>query len=74
MAGTSGTFVLLMDVDPPLHLDSGSILFAKPRNRHIDNPMLPATPARQPVVIEIHETQGILSEIESIVLMWTITE
>jgi hypothetical protein len=57
-----------MDVDPPLHVDSGPILFAKPGAVHIDNSMLPAILARQPVVIEIDETQGVLSEIENTVL------
>jgi hypothetical protein len=35
---------------------------------HVDNSMLPAILARQPVVIEIDETQRILSEIENTVL------
>ena len=54
--------VLLMDVEPPLHVDSGPILFAKPGTVHIDNSMLPAILARQPVVIEIDETQGVLRD------------
>ena len=54
-----------MDVDPPLHVDSGPILFAKPGAVHIDNSMLPAILARQPVVIEIDATQGTLSELKT---------
>jgi hypothetical protein len=60
--------VLLMDVDPPLYVDSGPIRFARPRTMHVDNSILPAILARQPVVIEIDETQRILSEIENTVL------
>ena len=54
-----------MDVDPPLNVDSKAILFAKLRTVRTDNSMLPATLARQPVVIEIDETREVLSEIES---------
>ena len=54
-----------MDVDPPLHVDSGPIFFAKPGAAHIDNSMLPAILARQPVVIEIDATQGTLSELKT---------
>ena len=54
--------VLFTDVDPPLHVDGGAILFAKPGTVHIDNSMLPAILARQSVVIEIDGTQGVLSE------------
>src|ERR1700722_10441666 len=60
--------VLLMVVDPPLHVDSGPILFAKPGAVHIDNSMLPAILVRQSVVIEIDEAQGVPSEIENAVL------
>jgi hypothetical protein len=35
---------------------------------HIDESILPPTPARQPVVIEVDETQGVLSEIENTIL------
>jgi|HubBroStandDraft_6_1064221.scaffolds.fasta_scaffold3341797_1 hypothetical protein len=53
-----------MDVDLPLPFDSQPILFAKPRTVHIANSIVPATLARRPVVIEIDETQGLVSEIE----------
>ena len=56
------------DVDPLLHVDSGPILFAKPRTMHIDNSMLPTILARQPVVIEFDENQGVISEIGNAVL------
>jgi hypothetical protein len=48
-----------MDFDPPLHVDSGPIFFAKLGAVHIDNSMLPAILARQSVVFEIDETQEV---------------